>query len=71
MLPGDQERDISGRTEKVGINEGINKASYCHSGLSGIFLANNHCNTVLKKDSGQAGMTEVGQGYLSINWLYL
>jgi hypothetical protein len=34
---------------------------------SGIFFANNLCNPGLKKDSGQAGMTEVGQGSLSIN----
>jgi hypothetical protein len=39
----------------------FNKASCCHSGLSGIFLANNLCNSALKKDSGQAGMTGVGR----------
>ena len=36
----------------------MHKASCCHSGLSGIFLENNLCNPELKKDSGQAGMTE-------------
>jgi len=35
--------------------------------LSGIFPENNICNPLLKKDSGEAGMTEVGQGSLSIN----
>jgi hypothetical protein len=34
--------------------------------VPGIFLANNHCNPVLQKDSGQAGMTEFGQGSFHI-----
>ena len=34
---------------------------------SGIFRANNHCGPIMKTDSGLAGMTEVGQGFLSSN----
>jgi hypothetical protein len=56
---------------RVITNETLVKTSCCHSGLSGIFLANNHYNPVLKKDSGQAGMTEVGKGYLSSNAAFL
>jgi hypothetical protein len=47
-------------------NKNIQKASYCHSGLSGIFPVNSSSNPGLKKDSGQAGMTELSQcGYTS------
>jgi hypothetical protein len=35
-------------------------AEFCHSGLSGIFLANSLSNPSLEKDSGQAGMTTRG-----------
>jgi hypothetical protein len=45
-------------------HENCNKASCCDCGLSGIFPANNYCNPLLKKDSGEAAMTEAGQGYV-------
>jgi hypothetical protein len=48
-------------------NKNIKEAWYRHSGLSGIFFVNSRCNPRLEKDSGQAGMTEEGQGSLSSN----